>query len=90
MSDPLLIEVPESVIQDIARRVRDEVLAELRATAPVVSGYLTSRAAADYLGVSCKRIYDLKSQGAITPDGSDGKTPLYKQSTLDAYVQSGR
>lgn len=50
--------------------------------------YLAPAAAADYLGVSPKRIYDLKSMQAIEPDGYDGRTSLFRRSTLDAYVSS--
>jgi hypothetical protein len=51
-------------------------------------GWLAPEAAARHLGVSKKRIYDLKSMGAITPDGWDGRTPLFKRQTLDAYAIS--
>ena len=34
--------------------------------------------AAAYLGVPRRRIYDLKSMGALEPDGYDGSTPLFK------------
>lgn len=44
--------------------------------------------AAAYLGLTRKRIYDLKSAGALTPDGYDGRTPLFRLSTLDNYVRS--
>lgn len=51
-------------------------------------GYLTPSGAAAYLGVKAKRVYDLKSMGAIKPDGHDGRTPLFTRATLDAYVRS--
>jgi hypothetical protein len=50
-------------------------------------GYLAPQAAADYLGVSRKRIYDLTSGRALTPDGRDGRTPLYRRETLDRYAR---
>lgn len=52
-------------------------------------GYLAPEAAAAYLGVSRKRVYDLKSAGAIEPDGYDGRTPLFSRPTLDEYVRRG-
>lgn len=52
-------------------------------------GYLTPGAAARYLGVSRKRIYDLTSMCALVPDGRDGRTPLFTRETLDAYVRGG-
>ena len=45
--------------------------------------------AAGYLGVSRRRVYDLKSTGAIAPDGYDGRTPLFRRSTLDRYAEQG-
>lgn len=50
-------------------------------------GYLRPEAAARYLGLSRKRVYDLTSMGAIVPDGRDGRTPLFLRSTLDRYVR---
>lgn len=43
--------------------------------------------AARYLGVSRKRIYDLTGSRALEPDGRDGRTPLFRRGTLDAYVR---
>jgi len=51
------------------------------------AGYLAPEAAAGYLGVTRKRIYDLTSMRAIEPDGRDGRTPLYTRATLDAYAK---
>lgn len=53
-----------------------------------VDGYLTPEAAARYLGVSRKRIYDLTSMRVLVPDGRDGRTPLFTRETLDAYVRA--
>jgi hypothetical protein len=50
-------------------------------------GYLAPAAAADYLGVSRKRIYDLTSSRALIPDGRDGRTPLFTRATLDVYAR---
>lgn len=49
-------------------------------------GWLAPAAAAEYLGVKRRRVYDLKSAGALEPDGYDGRTPLWRRSTLDAYA----
>lgn len=57
------------------------------ATATMLGGYLAPQAAADYLGVSRKRVHDLTSLGTLTPDGRDGRTPLFTRSTLDAYAR---
>ncbi|MCW3004153.1 MAG: hypothetical protein JWQ20_3451 [Conexibacter sp.] len=50
-------------------------------------GYMPPKEAADYLGVTRKRIYDLKSSRILTPDGYDGRTPLFTAQTLDEYVR---
>lgn len=55
--------------------------------APTAEGYLAPDAAARYLGVSRKRIYDLTSMRVLVPDGRDGRTPLFMRVTLDAYVR---
>ena len=52
-------------------------------------GWLAPAAAAEYLGVGRRRVYDLKSAGALEPDGFDGRTPLWRRSTLDAYALRG-
>jgi hypothetical protein len=70
-------------------------LAELRAALAVDAppaaeedGWLAPAAAARYLGINRKRIYDLTSCRALVPDGRDGRTPLFTRSTLDAYARS--
>ncbi|HYV14588.1 MAG TPA: hypothetical protein VE972_01040 [Conexibacter sp.] len=77
----------------------DELLRLAHALAPLITaqlptvdgapaGYLAPEAAAGYLGVSRKRIYDLTSMRALVPDGRDGRTPLFLRQTLDAYVRA--
>ena len=79
ISDQLVDQLAERVAHHVARRLRDET----------DDGYLDPAAAAGYLGVARKRIHDLTSAGALVPDGRDGRKPLYRKHTLDAYVQSG-
>ena len=50
-------------------------------------GYLAPAAAARYLGIPRKRIYSLRSMGALVPAGHDGRTPLFTRATLDSYVR---
>ena len=54
------------------------------------AGYLTPEAAARYLGVSRKRVYDLTSMRVLAPDGRDGRTPLFTRETLDTYVRNAQ
>jgi len=50
------------------------------------AGYLAPAEASAYLGLSKKRLYDLKSSRTLEPDGDDGRTPLFTRQALDAYV----
>jgi hypothetical protein len=43
--------------------------------------------AAGHIGAKPQRIYDLVSQGAITP-GRDGTRLVFQRSTLDAYLKA--
>lgn len=52
-----------------------------------VEHWMTPADAARYLGLTRKRIYDLTSMRALEPDGRDGRTPLFRRETLDAYVR---
>src|SRR4051812_14604451 len=77
----------EVLADRLAPRLRDRLgYAKRDAQRLERAGYLRPAAAGAYLGVSRKRVYDLKSAGAIAPDGYDGRTPLFRRETLDAYV----
>ena len=86
---PRSITVPDPVVDALAERVARTVVLRLaeHLAGRVGDGYLAPDAAADYLGVSRKRIYDLKSARTLEPDGYDGRTPLFTRATLDAYVR---
>jgi hypothetical protein len=58
----------------------------LHGTAAEGEGYLNPEAAGRYICVSRRRIHELTSAGLLTPDGYDGRTPLYRRQTLDEYV----
>ncbi len=76
--------------EEDVQRIARAVVELLPPPAVNAEAYLAPEAAAAYLGVSRKRVYDLKSMGAIEPDGYDGRTPLFTRQTLDAYVRSDR
>jgi excisionase family DNA binding protein len=80
-------ELSDADVERIASRVA-ELLGQKFDAEP--EGWLTPDGAARYLGVSRKRIYDLRSMRAIEPDGRDGRTPLFRRATLDAYARSSR
>ncbi|MEX1142872.1 MAG: hypothetical protein WD399_07605 [Thermoleophilaceae bacterium] len=52
--------------------------------------YFDADAAGRYLGIPRKRIHDLTSADALVPDGYDGRKPLYRRSSLDAYVKGAK
>jgi hypothetical protein len=52
--------------------------------------WLAPAGAARHLGVTVRRIHDLTSNGRLTPDGRDGRRPLWRRSTLDAYAAGDR
>jgi len=71
--------------QEIARHLSSAMSYD---TSAIDNGFLAPQAAADHLGVTRKRLYDLKSMRAIEPDGFDGRTPLFTRDTLDNYARS--
>jgi Helix-turn-helix domain len=77
-------ELLTQLAEAIADRIRGPWEAQNHRTG---EGWLAPEAAARYLGVSRQRIYDLKSQGAIEPDGWDGRTPMYRRQSLDSYLR---
>jgi hypothetical protein len=83
----LLAELDDAALDELARLLAPR-LAAVQTEQPA-PGYLTARDAAAYLGVKVKRVYDLRSSGALEPDGYDGRTPLWSRATLDAYVRRG-
>ena len=82
----LLAALDEDALDHLAERLAPR-LGDLAGASEGDAGYLAPEAAAGYLGVTRKRIYDLTSMRAIEPDGRDGRTPLYTRATLDAYAK---
>jgi hypothetical protein len=91
LATALVRALDDAALDELTDRLEDRLLERLEARKPESSsgGYLTPRAAAEYLGLTTKRVYDLKSSGAVEPDGYDGRTPLFLRATLDTYVRSG-
>ena len=86
MDRQLTVSFPRELVDNLA----DAIAERLREQdgEPTPEGWLDSEAAADYLGVKRRRIYDLTSEGRITPDGRDGSKPLFRRETLDRYARS--
>jgi len=83
LSDEELRRLAEALAPILAQRL------EHQEHTPASDGYLAPDAAAQYLGVSRKRVYDLTSMRVLVPDGRDGRTPLFTRETLDAHVRRG-
>ena len=83
----LLAELDSEALDELARLLAPRLVANTPAAPP--AGYLASAAAAAYLGLTRRRVYDLCSSGALEPDGYDGRKPLWTRQTLDAYVRRG-
>jgi hypothetical protein len=88
----MLSALEQALLGTLTDRGLAELAARLAPHLPQVrvddDGYVNAEEAGRYLGLSRKRIYDLKVRGLLQPDGYDGRTPLWRRATLDAYVQA--
>jgi hypothetical protein len=82
----LVAALDDADLATLAERLRPWLASPSAGTDPAPE-WLAPAAAAEYLGLSRKRIYDLKSANLLVPDGRDGRTPLYRRSTLDSYAR---
>lgn len=82
---PLLL-ADERFVEALAATVAEQVADRLHGTGTEGEGYLNPEDAGRYICVSRRRIHELTSAGLLTPDGYDGRTPLYRRQTLDEYV----
>lgn len=80
-----VLRADERFVEALAATVAEQVADRLHGTAEG-EGYLNPEAAGRYICVSRRRIHELTSAGLLTPDGYDGRTPLYRRQTLDEYV----
>lgn len=80
-----VLRADERFVEALAATVAEQVADRLHDAAEG-EGYLNPEAAARYICVSRRRVHDLTSAGLLTPDGYDGRTPLYRRRTLDDYV----
>lgn len=81
-----VLRADETFVEALAATVAEQVVDRLRDEEAEDEGYLNAEAAGLYLSVSRRRIHELTSAGLLTPDGYDGRTPLYRRRTLDEYV----
>ena len=82
-----VLRIDDRFLEALAEALADRVAERLQAPTEEDAGYLNPEAAGRYLCASRRRIHELTSTGVLVPDGRDGRTPLYRRRTLDAYVQ---
>lgn len=82
-----LLRADDRFVEALAVAVAEQVVDRLHEEeAEDEKGYLNAEAAGRYMCVPRRRIHELTSAGLLIPDGYDGRTPLYRRRTLDAYV----
>lgn len=81
-----VLRADERFVDALAATVAEQVADRLQGAAED-DGYLNPEAAGRYICVSRRRVHELTSAGLLTPDGYDGRTPLYRRRTLDGYVR---
>lgn len=87
MSGGFQVELPDELVDEIVRRVRDSLIAEADAPEP----WIGVEQAAEHLSCRRQRIYDLVGQRAANgfPVRKDGSRLLFKRSQLDRWVERG-
>jgi len=83
-----MLRADDRFVEALAAIVAEQVADRLHGTAADGEGYLNPEAAGRYICVPRRRIHELTSAGLLTPDGYDGRTPLYRRQTLDEYVRA--
>jgi hypothetical protein len=84
-----VLRADERFVEALAATLAEQVADRLHGLVAEGEGYLNAEAAGRYICVSRRRIHNLTSAGLLTPDGHDGRTPLYSRLTLDDYVRHG-
>jgi excisionase family DNA binding protein len=83
VSDPLALALPTELVEAIAARAAELVLAQLGER---LDEWLSSEQAADYLGISVGHLHNLKGR---VPSHKVGGRRRYRRSELDAYQRQG-
>jgi len=81
-----VLRADDRFVEALAATVAEQVVDRLHEEVAEEEGYLNPEAAGRYICVSRRRIHELTSADLLTPDGYDGRTPLYRRRTLDEYV----
>lgn len=86
-----VLRADDRFVEALAATVAEQVADRLQGGTADREGYLNPEAAGRYICVPRRRIHELTSAGLLTPDGYDGRTPLYRRRSLDDYVtKAGR
>ena len=76
------MEVRIDGLEDLLRRViRDELAANRE-------GWLSSREAAEYLGISRGTLHNVVSSGRLPRHGDPGRRLRFRRADLDAYIEA--
>ena len=86
MSEPLALNIPENLVDEIARRAAALVLEQLQPTENGASAFLTVPEAAELLRAKRHRVDDLLSRGTLTRV-KDGTRTLIARTELEAYLR---
>ena len=85
-ADPINFTIPDALVDLIAERVAAILAAKIGdARAAPAKRWLTIDEAADYIGSTRKRIYDLRSAGRLSRTG-DGSRVLVNRQELDDLI----
>ena len=85
-ADPINFTIPDALVDLIAERVAAILAAKIGdARAAPAKRWLTIDDAADYIGSTRKRIYDLRSAGRLSRTG-DGSRVLVNRQELDDLI----
>lgn len=72
-------------LDDVRRLLQEEL-----ARAAQADGWLTSKKAAEYLGISVPSLHNAVSAGRIVRHGEPGTALRFRRTDLDAYVAARR
>ena len=85
---PLAVELPDELVEALARRVAELLAERDQGAAGYLDGYLDVAGAAEFLACPPSRVYALTSAGRL-PVHRDGSRLLFDRQELRDYVANG-